>query len=144
MTPSDPSNLERWHHLQRHCFWNLRSPDRQWRRDRFHGHKIILRVAGPTCASLVDLDDGGLVGNPSTMKMPMSYTGLTEVLVVLPTDPHHLFLETRELVFEVFEFVLQNVQLSRLLAHYLRQIVGLEKPSSAKCLANQDIAKEAP
>ena len=68
----------------------------------------------------------------------------TEVLVVLLTDPRHLLLETPKFILEVLKLILQDVQLSGLLAQHLHHVVGLEKPSSVKRLANQDIAKEAP
>ena len=75
--------------------------------------------------------------------MTVSDSGFTEVLVVLPTDSGHLFLEACNFVLKVLKLMLQNLQLSRLLAHQFRQLIRLENPLQF-CLANQDIAKEAP
>ena len=43
------------------------------------------------------------------MQMPMSNTGLTEVLVILPEDPGNLFLETGKFILKVLQFVLHTL-----------------------------------
>ena len=53
------------------------------------------------------------------MQVAVGNTSLSEVLIILLTNPHHLLLEAGELILQVFEVVLQNVQLSRLPAHQL-------------------------
>ena len=59
------------------------------------------------------------MGDPPTMELSVCDTSLPEVLVILPTNSCHLLLEASELILQVFEVVLQNVQLSRLPAHQL-------------------------
>ena len=96
------------------------------RRNRFHSLEVVLGVTSTARAPLVNLQDGGFVGNPPSMKMAMCHPGLLEVLVILPANPGHRLLEAGELVLEVLEGVHQDVQLHRLLANHLPKIVGLE------------------
>ena len=60
------------------------------------------------------------MGDPPTMEMSVSDPSLSEVSIILPTNPRHLFLETGELIFEVFKVVFEDIQLGRLPAHQLR------------------------
>ena len=121
-TPSDPSNLIRWHHLQRHRFRKLRSPNGQWRQDCFYSLKLIIRVIFSTGTLLVDQSDCGLVGDPSTMQMSVSYSSLPEVLIVLPEDSGNLLLETGKFVSEIFQFQLYNSLLGVLLSKCLLKV----------------------
>ena len=62
------------------------------------------------------------------MQMAVGNTSLSEVLIVLPADPRHFLLEAGKLILQVFEVVLQDIQLSRLPVHQLPEFIGLENP----------------
>ena len=103
-----------------------RSSDWRRRRDRLHSLEIILGVASPTRTALIDLFNGSLVGNPSTVKLPDGDASLPEVVVVFTTDPGHGLLEASQLVLEVFNGIVKNIELRSLLVNHLPKIVGLE------------------
>ena len=67
--------------------------------------------------------------DPPMVEMTVRYTGLSEVLIILPTDSSHRLLEAGEFILEVFNVLVKNVQLSGLPAHHFGQFVGLEKES---------------
>ena len=143
LMPSDPSNLKGWHHLQGHQFRNWRSPDRQRRRNRLHGHKLVIRVILSTGTSLFDQGDCCFMRDLSTMQRSVSGGSLPEVLVILPKHTGDLFLEAGKLVLKIFKFRLHDVLMSQLLAQHLCHVVGLENLLS-EYFTNQNIQQEAP
>ena len=53
-------------------------------------------------------------------------TRLSEVIVVFTTNSHHSLFEASQLILEIFNSVMQNIQLRGFLAHHLPKIIGLE------------------
>ena len=58
---------------------------------------------------LVDLFNGGFMGNPSRMEVSSGDTSLLEVIVVFTTDTGHGLLEAGQLVLEVLHRMMENV-----------------------------------
>ena len=126
--PSDLSYMKGRHHLKWHRFRKDRSPD--WRRRRDCLEDVGIRVArtiSPTGTALVDPFDGGFVSNPPLVTTTRGSATLAEVAVVLTTDPRHNRLEAGQLVFEVFDRIVQNVQFRGLLSHHLTKVASLTK-----------------
>src|ERR1700753_3102152 len=68
--PSDLSYMKGRHHLEWHWFRNYGVPDWRRRRERLGAVGIrITRAIGPTSATLVDLFDGCLMGNPPVVEL---------------------------------------------------------------------------
>ena len=122
--------MKRRHHLEWYRFQKYRSPNWRRRRDRFHSLEVILRVTSSTGAPLVNLLNGGFVGDPPTMEVSDRNSGLPEVDVVFTTDTSHCLLKAGQLVRQIFYGVEQDVQLRGLLSHHFPQLVGLEKATS--------------
>ena len=113
-----------WHRFRKHG-----SPSWGWRQDRFHSLKLVLRV-DPTSTTLIDLLNGGLMGNPSLMQMTGGSSVTTEVVIILATNSGHNLLETSQLVLEVFNRIMENIQGGGLLSNYLPKIMGLKRDLS--------------
>ena len=113
-----------WHRFRKHG-----SPNWGWRRDRFYSLKLVFRV-DPTSTTLIDLLNGGLMGNPSLVQMTRGSFGTTEVVIVLATNSGHNLLEAGQLVLEVFDCIMENIQGGSLLPNYLPKIMGLKRDLS--------------
>ena len=79
---------------------------------------------------LVDLLDGGFMGDPSRVEVSNGDSSLLEVIVILPTDTSHDLLEAGQFILEIFNSMVKDVQGGRLLAYHLPKFVGLEKAIS--------------
>ena len=75
---------------------------------------------------LVDLLDGSFMGNPPTMEVLARNTSFSEIRIVFPANTSHHLLEASQLILEIFNSVMQNIQLCGFLAHHLPKIIGLE------------------
>ena len=120
--------MERWHHLEWYRFRNHRTPDRRRRRDRVHSLELV--VTGTICsagATLVDLLNGRLVGNPSVMELTSGSRAPPKVLVELTGNTGHNLLEASQLVFKVLQSVMENVYLGVLLPNHLTKVATLER-----------------
>ena len=124
--PSDLSYMKGRHHLEWHRFRKDRSPDLRRRRDCLEDVGIrVARTIGPTSTALIDPFNGGFVSNPPLVTTTRGSATFAEVVVVLTTDPRHDRLEAGQLVFEVFNRIMQDVQFRGLLSHHLAKVTSL-------------------
>ena len=120
--------MKRRHHLEWHRFRNNGSPDWRGRRDR--GEDVGIRIAGAirsAGATLIDLLNGSLMGNPSFVELSNMSSHPTGVVVDLSKGTSHDLFETGQFILEVLQSVVENVYLGVLLSYHLAKVATLTK-----------------